>query len=142
MYNKTRFHNAPVHFANLLEGLMNPEMNYPECKPSQSASVNIRENANQYEMHLVAPGLKKEDFKIDVDKNLLTISFEHKDESENTSEKWLRQEFKMRSFKRSFSLNENIDASAISATYQNGILHIGLPKKEKEAAKAVSISVQ
>lgn len=142
MYNKTRFHHAPVHFANLLEGLMNPESSFADYRAKQNASVNIRETADQYELHLLAPGLNKEDFKIDVDKNLLTISFEHKEESKETDEKWLRQEFKMSSFKRSFSLNEKIDAAAIKATYENGILNVSLPKKEKEEAKAVSIAVQ
>ncbi|MES2478160.1 MAG: Hsp20/alpha crystallin family protein [Bacteroidota bacterium] len=142
MYNKTRFHHAPVHFANLLEGLMNPESSFTDYKAKQGASVNIRETADQYELHLLAPGLNKEDFKIDVDKNLLTIAFEHKEESKETDEKWLRQEFKMSSFKRSFSLNEKIDAAAIKATYENGILNVSLPKKEKEEAKAVSIAVQ
>lgn len=138
MYNKTRFHNAPVHFANLFEGLMNPEMSYVK----HQVSANIAENASQYELHLVAPGLKKEDFKIDVDKNLLSISFEHKEENKASDEKWLRQEFKIQSFKRSFSLNEKIDVAAIKAVYENGILNVILPKKEKEEAKAVSIAVQ
>ena len=138
MYNKTRFHNAPVHFANLFEGLMNPEMSHVK----HQVSANIAENASQYELHLVAPGLKKEDFKIDVDKNLLSISFEHKEENKASDEKWLRQEFKIQSFKRSFSLNEKIDVAAIKAVYENGILNVILPKKEKEEAKAVSIAVQ
>jgi HSP20 family protein len=141
MYNKTRFNNAPVHFANLFEGLMNPEMSFSDCKPKQNVSVNIREDENQYELHLVAPGLKKEDFKIDMDKNMLSISFEHKDESKESDEKWLRQEFRMQSFKRNFSLNDKIDAVAIKATYENGILNISLPKKEKEEVKPVSIEV-
>lgn len=142
MYNKTRFHNAPVQLAQIFEGLMNPELTFNDYKSKQNAMVNIRETADQYELHLLAPGLNKEDFKIDVDKNLLTISFEHKEESKETDEKWIRQEFKMSSFKRSFSLNEKIDAAAIKATYQNGILNVSLPKKEKEEAKAMSIAVQ
>lgn len=142
MYNKTRFHNAPVQFAHLLEGLMNPDLSFNDYKSKQNAMVNIRETADQYELQLLAPGLNKEDFKIDVDKNLLTISFEHKEESKETDQKWIRQEFKMSSFKRSFSLNEKIDAAAIKATYENGILNVSLPKKEKEEAKAVSIAVQ
>jgi HSP20 family protein len=141
MYSKTKFPSAPVHFANLLEGFMNNDFTNSERKFTQAPSVNIRENDDKYEMHLLAPGLQKEDFKIDVDKNLLTISFEHKEESKETEDKWLRQEFKKSSFKRSFSLNEKIDASAISATYQNGILQVNLPKKEKEELKSVSISV-
>jgi HSP20 family protein len=142
MYNKLRMH-SPLHFSNLLEGLMSNEMTNTECRPyNRSASVNIRENAEQYEILLVAPGLQKEDFKIDVDKNLLHISFEHKEESKESDEKWLRQEFRMSSFKRSFNLNEKIDTAAIKATYDNGILSVSLPKKEKEEVKPLSIAVQ
>ena len=142
MYNRSRFQGAPVHFANILEGLLNHDYAAADCKPAHSVSVNIRENADQYEMHLIAPGLQKEDFKIDVEKNLLTVSFGQKEEEQKEGEKWLRQEYKIKSFKRSFNLNDKIDAASINAIYENGILRLSLPKKEKEEAKAVSISVQ
>lgn len=142
MYNKTRFHSAPVHFANLLEGIMNPEVMSMDHKLKQNALVNILENENQYQLQVVAPGLKKEDFKIDIENGKLSISFEHEDATTEKQEKWIRQEFKMQSFKRSFTLNEKIDASAIKAVYENGILNVSLPKKEKEALKTVSIEVQ
>lgn len=94
--------------------------------------VNIAENEAAFEMQVVAPGLNKEDFKVNVDNNLLTVSFEHKDEMKEADKnhKILRAEYKMRSFKRSFSLNEKIDAAKISARYADGILFISLPKKE------------
>ena len=69
--------------------------------------------------------------KISVDKNLLQISYEHKEENKDQQTgKWIRNEYKMRSFKRSFTLNEKIDAGKISAKYADGVLVIGLPKKE------------
>lgn len=137
MYNRVN-RPAPVHFANLLEGFLNNEFTRAEHK----AMVNIRENENQYEVQVIAPGLHKEDFSITVEKDMLHISFEQKKEAKETEDKWLRQEFRLQSFKRSFALNEKVDANSISAAYENGILTVGLPKKEKEEAKSVSISVQ
>jgi HSP20 family protein len=142
MYHKTRLHSTPVHFANLLEGLMNPELTSAEHKLKHNALINILENEQQYQLQIVAPGLKKEDFKIEVENGKLSISFEHEDATTEKQEKWIRQEFSMPSFKRSFSLNEKIDSSAIQAVYENGILNLRLPKKEKETVKSHSIAVQ
>jgi HSP20 family protein len=142
MYHKTRLHSTPVHFANLLEGLMNPELTSTEHKLKHNALINILENEQQYQLQIVAPGLKKEDFKIEVENGKLSISFEHEDATTEKQEKWIRQEFSMPSFKRSFSLNEKIDSSAIQAVYENGILNLRLPKKEKETVKSHSIAVQ
>lgn len=140
MYNRVRMPH-PAHFSNILENLFSDYNHYADAR-THGASVNIRENGEQYEMQLVAPGLKKEDFQINVDKNTLTISFEQKEETQEKDEKWLRQEFRMKSFKRSFTLNDKIDVQAINATYDNGILRVSLPKKEKEEPKSLSISVQ
>lgn len=93
-------------------------------------AVNIKETDKAYELHVVAPGLSKEAFKLNVDRNILTISFEKKEEETEENAKWLRSEYKFKSFKRSFTLNEKIDSSAISASYNNGILNVNLPKKE------------
>lgn len=93
--------------------------------------VNIKETPTAYDMQLVAPGLKKEDFKIHLDRNLLTVSFDHLDELESGEEgRWLRNEFRQRSFRRAFTLNDRIDTSAIAARYADGILHLNLPKKD------------
>ncbi len=93
--------------------------------------VNIKETPTGYDMQLVAPGLKKEDFKLHLDRNLLVISFDHLDDLESGEEgRWLRQEFKQRSFRRAFTLNDRIDTSAIAARYADGILHVNLPKKD------------
>lgn len=94
--------------------------------------VNIRETDKSYELEVMAPGLKKEDFNVNMDKNILTVSFEHKEEDkqENKDEGYLRQEYRMQSFSRSFSLDDTVDAEKISAQYRDGVLHISLPKKE------------
>jgi Molecular chaperone (small heat shock protein) len=103
--------------------------------------VNIKEDEKNYEVHLVAPGLKKEDFKLGVEKNVLSISFDHKEEATEETGKWLRKEYSQRSFKRSFKLNEKINAEGISAKYNDGILVISLPKNEVAEPKKHEITV-
>ena len=94
--------------------------------------VNLSETDKSYEMQLVAPGLKKEDFKVSLEGDLLTVSFEHKEENsqENKSERWLKKEYKTQSFTRSFNLDDTLDANKIAARYVDGVLHVSLPKKE------------
>lgn len=142
MYNKSKSFQTPVHFANIFDGLLHNEFQFPERKLYHNPAVNICENDTEYQIHLVAPGLQKEDFKIDVDKNILTVAYTQQDEEGENSQKWLRQEFKTRSFHRSFNISDKVEAASISANYQNGILLLQLPKKEKEAIKTVTIAVQ
>jgi HSP20 family protein len=106
--------------------------------------VNIRETDQSYEMELVAPGLKKEDFKINVSGDMLTVSFEHKEEQnqENKPEGWLRREFRMQSFSRSFDLDDTVDMNKITATYHDGMLHLSLPKKEGAQSVSRNIEIQ
>jgi HSP20 family protein len=106
-----------------------------------SAPVNIKETDNTYEIHVVAPGLNKEDFKITVDENKLKISYEHKQENKEQQDKWLRNEYRHRSFKRSFTLSDKVSAEGIHAKYTDGILNVVLPKKEQTAPATKEISV-
>ncbi|MBD0333821.1 MAG: Hsp20/alpha crystallin family protein, partial [Chitinophagaceae bacterium] len=103
---------------------------------------NIRETDKSYEIEVMAPGLRKEDFSVSLDSNTLTVSFEHKEENkdENRNEGWLRQEYRMQSFSRSFTLDDTVDAEKITASYRDGILHLSLPKKE--GAQKVSKTIQ
>lgn len=90
--------------------------------------VNIIESNDDYKLQLVIPGVAKEDVKIEVEHLSLTISYEAP-EVKNENEKYLRHDFTIPSFKRSFNLSESIDTEAIKAQFINGILHIALPKK-------------
>ena len=90
--------------------------------------VNIRETDKTYEMEVVAPGLRKEDIHVNTSDNMLTISFEGKEENRHGG--YLRQEYRLQSFSRSFTLGDTVDAEKISAQYKDGVLHISLPKKE------------
>ena len=106
--------------------------------------VNVQETDQSYELELVAPGLKKEDFKVSVNGDTLTVSFEHQEE-ENQQEKnggWLRREYRKQSFNRTFSLDEAIDAGKINAQYTDGILHLTLPKKEGEQKLTRTIEIK
>jgi len=104
--------------------------------------VNISENNNSYNLEFNVPGRNKEDFKINVDKGLLTVSYEKKEETEAKDIKSIRKEFSYQSFKRSFTLDEKINADSIEAKYENGILNVILPKKEEVKVAPKQISIQ
>lgn len=93
-------------------------------------SVNITENSNYYNVSLAVPGLKKEDFKIDIDGNMLTISSEKEEKKEEKDEKYTRKEYSYSSFSRSFTLPEDVKQDAIDAKYEDGILNLRLPRRE------------
>jgi HSP20 family protein len=96
--------------------------------------VNIKETETAFSLDVIAPGLKKESFNIEVEKDLLTISSEVKTETTDDKDgKFTRREFRTASFKRSFKLPENVKADEINAAYQDGILSVILPKKEEAA---------
>ena len=103
--------------------------------------VNILETKEAYHMELNAPGRNKEDFKINIENGLLSISFEKKTENVSEEVKSVRKEFSFESFKRSFSIDEKIQADNIQAKYENGVLKLYLPKKDevKETPKQISI---
>lgn len=104
--------------------------------------VNVKENESGYTLDVIAPGVAKEDFKLQVNDKVLTISFEHKESEQKEEGKWLRKEFKVRSFKRTFTLGEQVDVEKITAAYDNGILHLTLPKKEAAIATNKVIDIQ
>jgi len=109
---------------------------------NQTVPVNIKETENGYLLELVAPGMQKEDFRINLDNNLLTVSVEKKAETVNNSEKSISREYKFNSFKRSFTIDEKIDAENINATYLNGVLTLNLSKKAEVKTSAKEISIQ
>lgn len=106
--------------------------------------VNVRETDKTYEMEVIAPGLRKEDFQLHVAGDLLTVGFEQKEEKneENKKSGWLRKEYGLRSFSRSFTLDDTVNAEAASARYQDGILYVSLPKKEHAQQVSRAIQVQ
>src|ERR1700761_7178473 len=93
--------------------------------------VNIREQDQSYEIEVVAPGLQKEDFQLQINGDELTISFEHKEQNnqQDDSDRWLRREYRKQSFTRTFTVSDTVDVDKAAARYENGILHLNLPKK-------------
>ena len=107
------------------------------------ANVNIAETDTSYDIEVAYAGLQKEDFTVSVEKDILTIAAEQKvnntDDKDGKSEgkKYIRREFAYQSFKRSFYVPENVDASSITAQYNNGVLTVSLPKVTKEETKTI-----
>lgn len=97
--------------------------------------VNIKESIDSYNVEMAVPGLKKSDFNIDLDNQILSISTNIKEEKEEKGENYTRREFGYSSFKRSFTLPESVDTDKIKANYEDGILHIIMPKKEEAKQK-------
>ena len=98
-------------------------------------AVNIKENDTNFDLELAVPGRKKEDFNIEVNENVLTISSEISSEKNEEKENYTRREFSFASFKRAFTLPETIDEDNIKASYEDGILKFNLPKKEEALPK-------
>jgi HSP20 family protein len=105
-------------------------------------AVNITEQKDNYQVSLAVPGMKKDDFKIDVDGNMLTISSEKEETKEEKDKKFTRKEYNYSSFSRSFTLPEEINKDNIEAKYEDGVLKIVLPRKEeakKLTAKHIAV---
>mgnify|MGYP000908498462 CR=1 FL=1 len=101
-------------------------------------SVNIKEDGNGYEVEVAAPGLNKEDFKIEINDNVLSISSEKKVTNETKEgQRFTRREFSYQSFCRTFTLPNTIETDKIDAKYESGILRISIPKKEEAKPKPV-----
>ena len=93
-------------------------------------AVNIEKNEKEYFVSLVAPGLKKEDFKIGVDHNTMSISCEKKENNEPNEKKYIQKEYNYAAFKRTFALPQDVNKNKIDAKYEDGILNILLPFNE------------
>jgi len=125
---------------SFLDTLLN-EVPSVQGKSFNFPPVNISETKDLYELELNVPGRNKEDFKITVDKNILTVSFDKKEETKDENKKQIKKEFSLQPFKRSFTLDEKIIAENIAAKYENGLLVLSLPKKEEVKVEAKQISV-
>lgn len=106
-------------------------------------SVNITENGKEFRIELAAPGMSKNDFKVNVEDNVLTISAEKEEEKNDKNERYTRREFSYRSFTRSFRLPAEVRSENIEGKYEDGILKLSIPKKEeskKSPAKQIKVS--
>ncbi len=130
--------NNNVIFPSIIDEMFKPDwlggvQNFGGLVPA----VNIKETDTVFGIELAAPGKKKEDFNVEIDHNVLTISSEERSESnEKDGEgKYTRKEFNYSSFRRSFTLPETVNLDSINASYEDGVLHVTLPKKEEALPK-------
>lgn len=107
-------------------------------KSLTTPAVNIIENKNHYEVSVAAPGLKKDDFNIDLEENMLMISCEKEENKEEKDERFTRKEYNYTSFRRSFTLPDEVIKDKIEAVYQDGVLKITLPKTEESKKATLS----
>ncbi len=98
-------------------------------------SVNIVDNEKEFELHFAVPGFSKEDFNLEVDKEILSVSGEVTTEDGTPTDNYTRREFQATSFKRTFTLPDTINADDINASYDKGILKVTLPKREESLPK-------
>ncbi|MFT6996529.1 MAG: HSP20 family protein [Cryomorphaceae bacterium] len=128
-------HHAPARnnfdnfFNEFFEGEFNPRK---VARTSSVPAANVKETEKGFHVELAAPGMVKEDFKIELNVDLLTIRAEKSEDKEGKGERFTKREFNFTSFERSFRLPENIDFEKINAKYENGILTLEIPKTEVE----------
>jgi len=104
-------------------------------------AVNVRETKHHYELEFAVPGFKKEDFKVETENGILTISAEREDEKDDNKEDYTRREFSYSSFSRTFNLPDDVIEDNINANYHNGILTLELKKSGKQLTAKKEIKV-
>ena len=145
--NTVKFRTYPVSksFNNLMDDffIRFPSLYRDDSKNggNQTVPVNVKERENGYQIEVVAPGFNKEDLKVNVENNQLTISAERAQDNKE-GEKVVRQEYKYQSFKRTFNLDEKIDTEKIEGKYENGVLTLNLWIKEEVKAPVKEITIQ
>nr|WP_299384382.1 Hsp20/alpha crystallin family protein [Allomuricauda sp.] len=121
-----------LFFPSLMNDFLKPDwFGGTENWNTNLPAVNIKDNTEGFELELAVPGGKKDDFKVEVDNDILTISSEVKSENSENEDNYTRREFFYSSFKRAFTLPETVDGTKIDAKYEDGVLRVSLPKKEE-----------
>jgi HSP20 family protein len=128
----TRRSYKPFLWSNLFDDDFFPVVSH---RSTSMPAVNIREDDKTFTLDLAVPGIDKNDLKIDINEDVITISSEHKEEKEESRDDFKRREFSYSSFCRSFYLPENVNKDKIEANYKEGILSVVLPKENEEKAK-------
>jgi len=126
-------------FSNMLDNLF--EREFPDLFRSDLAhtvpAVNVIENNDSFQLEIAAPGMNKNDFRIKIDNNILTIAGKKEHNKEDNNNKYTRKEFSYCSFERSFTLPNTVNSENINASYENGVLNLIIPKKEEAKEKPV-----
>jgi HSP20 family protein len=138
-FNDQKKANGYSTFNELFDSFFNDS--FVAHKPAQQVpAVNVLETENTFRLDLAAPGLKKDDFKIALEKDVLTISADVKTETTEEGAKFNKKEFSYHAFSRSFNLPDLVDHAKIEASYENGVLSVTIPKKEE--AKVLSRQIE
>ena len=133
-----KWSNHPI-FSDLFDGMEPRHNHWGYNRPA----VNIVEENDGFNIEMAVPGLKKDDFNIDLNKNILTVSASREEQSNENGINYKRREFNYCNFSRSFTIGDKIDAEKIKAEYKDGILRLALPKKEEakdKGPKSIKIS--
>lgn len=128
-------------FSDVFDSIVNDSF-FNERFVNKVPAVNIAETENDFNIELAAPGLKKDDFKISLDKNVLSVSAEKKAENVEEGKKYSKREYSYNSFVRSFTLPESADQAKIEAEYADGVLKLNIAKKEEAKVQSREIAVK
>ena len=134
-YNRNLNDFVPTSFSSLIDRFFEDSVAHRGGSSMFVPGADIMEKDKSFEIHLAVPGMEKDDFKIDLNDNVLTVSGERKFKNEKKEGEYYSIETQYGSFSRAFTLPENVDAQKIDAKYVNGILQISLPKDEKKTLK-------
>ena len=139
--NGQKNHAVNPFFSDVFDSILNDSF-LSDKLSSRVPAVNISETENEFHIELAAPGLKKEDFKINLDKNVLSVSADKKVENVEEGKKFSKREYNYTSFTRSFTLPESVDHSKIEAGYTDGILKLTVAKREEAKIQTREIAVK
>ncbi|MGZ3776263.1 MAG: Hsp20/alpha crystallin family protein [Mucilaginibacter sp.] len=138
-FNNNRSNTLLPGFNDVFESIFNDTF-FNDRMVTRVPAVNISETENNYHVELAVPGLKKDDFKLNLEQNVLTVSVEQSTEQQDNQKNYNKREFSYSSFVRSFTLPESADDSNINASYTDGILTIDIAKREE--AKAIRRQIE
>lgn len=128
-------------FSDAFDSIFNDTF-FSDRMMSRVPAANISESKDHYHVELAAPGLKKEDFKLSLERNVLSISAEQTTQNNTEERSFNKREFSYNSFVRSFTLPESADESGIEAKYENGVLCINIPKREEAKMQSRQIEIK
>ena len=139
--NGTSGNSLTAGLGDIFESMFNDSF-ISDRMVSRVPAVNVFETENHYHIEMAVPGLKKEDFKINLDKNLLTISAEQQMKNETNDKQYNKREYAYNSFVRSFALPDSADDAQIDAKYTDGILDIAVAKREEAKRQVRQIEIK
>jgi HSP20 family protein len=140
-FNRDRNNALMPGFNDVFESIFNDTF-FSDRMVTRVPAVNISESPETYHIELAAPGLNKQDFKVNIEDNVLTISVEKQTEHNDNNKKYNKREYSYSSFVRSFTLPEIAENSNIEASYMDGILRIDIPKKEEAKTQTRQIEIK